>query len=299
MTSASTAASTRSQAAADEVLGIRPELTLDGVRPTREQLVQRLAAFWFPDEVVLYIGLAGPRTKRPAKGELAKRVGEYYKTPLGANGPHAGGWPLKTLSCLPNLFVHYAYCDQVKKAEDDCIGQFAKHVSDKTRTSLHDPTRLMPFANLEFPKGNAKDHGIRGARAPKVKRRPKVLAPARPTGPPNVPQPASVRTARSRTHRGPPIAASSAPGLHAPPSRGKAELSLDGSRRGPSGQPRVNTIPVNSRRGDSAKRIERACWCDAGCVSVNDRRPLNGLIIGPTRSPGRRIIKSRAGSSAG
>ena len=28
----------------------------------------------------------------------------------------------------------------------------------------------MPFANLEFPKGNSKNHGIRGARAPKRSR---------------------------------------------------------------------------------------------------------------------------------
>ena len=60
-------------------------------RPTREQLLQRLAGFWFPDEVVVYIGLAGPRKNRPVQGEVAKRVGEYYDTPLGANGPHAGG----------------------------------------------------------------------------------------------------------------------------------------------------------------------------------------------------------------
>lgn len=114
-----------SETAVDELLAVRPELTLDRARPTGEQLVQRLAAFWLPDEVVVYIGLAGPRKNRPAQGEVAKRVGEYYDTPLGANGPHAGGWPLKTLACLDDLYVHYAYCDRVNKAEDDCIGHFA------------------------------------------------------------------------------------------------------------------------------------------------------------------------------
>ena len=158
-----------SDSAVTELLAVRPKLTVDGVRPAREQLIERLASFWFPDEVVVYVGLAGPRKTRPRDGEVSKRVSEYYETPLGANGPHAGGWPLKTLSCLDELFVHYAYCENVKDAEDDCIGRFADAVSGSTRELLHDAARVMPFANLEFPKGNAKAHGIRGARAPKRK----------------------------------------------------------------------------------------------------------------------------------
>lgn len=157
-----------SAAAIDALLAVRPELTLDRARPTREQLAERLAAFWLPDEVIVYIGLAGPRASRPPEGEVAKRVGEYYKTPLGARSPHAGGWPLKTLSCLNQLFVHFAYCGDVNTAEHDAIAKFAAKVSAATRAGLHDPLRLMPFANLEFPRGNPKDHGIRGARAPKA-----------------------------------------------------------------------------------------------------------------------------------
>jgi hypothetical protein len=159
-----------SKPAIDDLLAIRPELTLDGARPSRDDVFRRLAAFWFPDEIAVYIGLAGPRRKGPAQGEIAKRVAEYYSTPLGANGPHAGGWPLKTLSCLPDLYVHYAYCGDVRTAEDSCLAQFAAQVSDETLEKLHDPVRVMPFANLEFPRGNAKNHGIRGARAPRAGR---------------------------------------------------------------------------------------------------------------------------------
>lgn len=193
-----------SEAAVDELLAVRPELTLDRVRPTREQLVKRLTTFWLPDDVVVYIGLAGPRKNRPAQGEVAKRVGEYYNTPLGANGPHAGGWPLKTLACLHDLYVHYAYCDRVNEAEGDCIGHFAEHVSDKTRASLRGPVRVMPFANLEFPRGNPKNHGIRGARAPKAKRAgvtaaPLAGAPTSPTRPPVTPWLAPARVAAEAT----------------------------------------------------------------------------------------------------
>jgi len=179
-----------SLAAIDELLSVRPELTLDGRRPTREDLYERLARFWLPDEVIVYIGLAGQRTNRPAHGEVAKRVCDYYATPLGARSPHAGGWPLKTLRCLDEVYVHYAYCDQVQATEDACIAHFAKHVSESTRVGLHDSTRLMPFANLEFPKGNFKNHGIRGARAPRVRRESAATTTASrrrpPTAPPSV-----------------------------------------------------------------------------------------------------------------
>ena len=42
------------------LLDVRPELTLDGRRPELAELAERLASFWCPDEVVLYIGRAGP-----------------------------------------------------------------------------------------------------------------------------------------------------------------------------------------------------------------------------------------------
>jgi hypothetical protein len=44
---------------------------------------------------------------------------------------------------------------------------FADHVSDATRDRLYDPERVMPFANLGFPEGSSKNHGISGARAPR------------------------------------------------------------------------------------------------------------------------------------
>lgn len=165
-------------AAVRSLLKMRPELRLDGHRPTADELIARLSAFWCADEVVLYVGLAGPRKSRPQAGELSTRVSEYHSTELGARGPHAGGWPLKTLACLPDLFVHYAYCDQVALAERRALSAFADGVSQATRATLHDRLRVMPFANLEFPKGVRKAHGITGARAPEgVPARVKVSPP--------------------------------------------------------------------------------------------------------------------------
>jgi hypothetical protein len=118
---------------------------------------------------VLYVGLASPRKRRPTHGELAKRVGDYYRSSLGARSPHSGGWPLKTLSCLNELYVHYAFCGEEVAAEHAALACFASRVSQVSRAALHDPVNVMPFANLEFPKGTAKAHGITGAREPRKK----------------------------------------------------------------------------------------------------------------------------------
>lgn len=155
----------------EELLRERPELKLDGVRPSKDQLTARLAGFWTPDEIVVYIGLSNARRSRPRIGELANRVVEYYDTPLGANSPHAGGWPVKALTCLDDLYVHYAYLRDAETAEATCLRRFAEHLSDASRANLHDCDHIMPYANLEYPKGTRKRHGITGARAPRMRPR--------------------------------------------------------------------------------------------------------------------------------
>lgn len=169
-TEAAAAACPLAPAALQGLLEARPELTLDGERPDAGAVGGRLAAFWCPDEVVVYIGLAGPR-RRVSVSELSDRVEEYYTTRLGARGPHAGGWPLKTLANLGDLCVHYAYCDDVEKREQLMLAAFAASLSDETRAALRDPTHVMPFANLEDAQRGRKAHGIKGARAPRARSR--------------------------------------------------------------------------------------------------------------------------------
>ena len=143
------------------LLEVRPELTLDGARPAIEALATRVAAFWAADETVLYVGRAGVAA-RPRS--LHERISEYYKTPLGARRPHAGGWFLKLLSNLDQLFVHYAPAGDPEAAENEMIRAYGARLSAATRRTLRDPDHPFPFANLEFPKGVKKAHGIRGAR---------------------------------------------------------------------------------------------------------------------------------------
>ena len=151
-------------AAIEQILDARPELTVDGERPSAAVLAERLAGFWLPDEVVLYIGLAGT--------SLAKRVGQYYLTAIGARNPHAGGWFLKTLSVLPALHVHYAPCADPATAEGRMLEAFRSSVSEQARAGLHDPERPLPFANLEWPPGVYKRHGIKGAKAARTRMTP-------------------------------------------------------------------------------------------------------------------------------
>lgn len=134
----------------------RPTLALDGRPPSVDDLVQRLSRFWLPDEVILYVGLAGT--------SLRTRIRQYYSTPLGARSPHAGGHWLKTLEDLTQLYVHFASMPEPAAAERAMLDRFCTSVSDKTRESLFDPVRPLPFANLDWPGHGAKRHGIRGSK---------------------------------------------------------------------------------------------------------------------------------------
>lgn len=144
-----------SWAALEQLLAVRAELQVDSADAGVDDLAKRLRSFWTPDEVVLYIGLAGQ--------PLRTRVRQYYGTPLGARKPHAGGWWLKTLSILDELWVHYAPTPDFEDAEKLMLLAFADAVSPRSRAGLHDRERLMPFANLRGFDDRIKLHGITGA----------------------------------------------------------------------------------------------------------------------------------------
>ena len=128
-----------------------PRMELDGKRATGEGLIERLSSFWLPDECVVYIGKAT---------SLRSRINGYYRTPLGDRRPHAGGHWIKTLSCLKECFVHFAETPQPEDAEAALLDAFVSKVSPVTRAGIKDSANPFPFANLEFPPGTRKAHGI-------------------------------------------------------------------------------------------------------------------------------------------
>lgn len=142
--------------AVEKLLSVRSELTVDGKRPSAHELAARIGAFWLPTETILYIGLAGT--------SLSERVKQYYQTPLGARSPHAGGWFLKTLTTGPPRWVHWARAEDPDRAEDLMLKTFCSGVRINERQALPDPDHPFPFANLEWPRGVRKRHGIAGAK---------------------------------------------------------------------------------------------------------------------------------------
>ena len=152
-----------SAVAVDELLAARPELRVDGRRPSAAELAARVGAMWLPDETVRYVGLAT---------SIGKRVRQYYRTPLGAKSPHAGGWALKCLGDLAAMWVHYGQCDAptVRGAEQRMQHAFMVQTSELSRSGVIDSKLPLPHANLEYRahgRRRVKRHGITGATGPR------------------------------------------------------------------------------------------------------------------------------------
>lgn len=142
----------------DDLLNACGRLTLDSIpQPRPRDIADRMVRYWLPDEVVLYIGLAGQ--------PLRTRVRQYYKTPIGAAKPHKGGWWLKTLSILPDLYVHYAVTPDFKEAEEEMMRTFARNISASSKGDWPSGEPIMPFANLRDGDWRRRNHGIKGATA--------------------------------------------------------------------------------------------------------------------------------------
>ncbi len=142
-------------------LDVCPNMTLDDKKPNVRLLMDRVSRFWIPDEVILYVGKAT---------ELSTRLPDYYRTSIGKRSPHSGGFFLKLLSNLEKLWVHYAVCKNPESAEDRMLRRFCESVSQGSRRALHDHAHPFPFANLEWPKGTYKEHGLRAAREARKER---------------------------------------------------------------------------------------------------------------------------------
>ncbi len=133
-----------------------PDLRLDDARPTSRALATRLASFWLPGQVVLYVGAT--------TGSIGGRVKAMEATPLGDRKPSAAGYWLKTLRDLP-LRVWWAATDAIEEYEDAVLSAFEAAVPEAEREVLPDAARdpLLPFANLRRPTGERRRTGIRDA----------------------------------------------------------------------------------------------------------------------------------------
>ena len=144
-----------------------PELLLDKAHPTSRGLAARLGAFWLPSSRVLFIGAT--------EGSIGGRIEAIRNTILGNRRPHAGGHWLHTLSGLDTARVWWAQTRAVEEAEDALLSAFADSIPAAERAALHDPTVVLPFANLRTVTGDRKKTGLANSL---VAAEPKQVVPA-------------------------------------------------------------------------------------------------------------------------
>jgi transcription elongation factor GreA len=130
-------------------------LVLDGHRPTSKELAARLSAFWLPSRTVVYIGASD--------SAIAPKLAAMAKTPLGDRRPSSAGYWLHTLRSLETARVWWASTPAVEEYEDALLTAFADSVPAEDVARLHDPSVVLPFANLRRPTGERPKTGITGA----------------------------------------------------------------------------------------------------------------------------------------
>lgn len=145
----------------EELLRARPEAMVDHRPADAVRIADRLGKMWVPGEPVVYIGLAGASVRR--------RIEQFYRTEIGARAPHAGGWPVKMIDQVAApLWVHYGATAASDRAEVEMVSRFVAGVSKQAAENLVDPGAPLPFANLAFPHGRRKRHGISGVKEPRA-----------------------------------------------------------------------------------------------------------------------------------
>lgn len=140
-----------------------PSLTLDGVRPSSRAVATRLGQFWLPSQVVLYIA---------ATTSIGRRIAALQNTVLGDRRPTSGGHWLHTFRASVPMRVWWAATDAAEEYEDALLNAFAASVPADEVAALHDPSVVLPFANLRRPTGERRASGLAGSLLPDVQEPP-------------------------------------------------------------------------------------------------------------------------------
>jgi transcription elongation factor GreA len=152
-------------------LAHRPELRMDGTRPSGKELAARLSAFWLPGEPVIFAG--------STEVSIGGRVTALYNHVPGDRRPHPEGQWMHILFGLSAARVWWASTDAPDEALDAFLTAFADGVEPEVRATLHDPAVVLPFATTRRPTGERKAHGLTGYVTPAERVLP--LPPARVT----------------------------------------------------------------------------------------------------------------------
>jgi transcription elongation factor GreA len=224
-----------------------PGLRLDGAVPTSRALAARLEAFWMPSTRVLFVGTTD--------GSIGGRIEAIRNTALGDRRPHPGGHWLHALTGLEGARVWWASTRAVEESEDALLTAFAATIPEAERAALHDPSIVLPFANLRSATGERKATGLANSLVPADPVRPTPagrvvdVAPGSADGAGGVTGRASGGTVR----RAPRAAGSATPRPRATPATPRSTA----ARRAPGDRPPTETTWV-SAEGMERLRAELA-----------------------------------------
>jgi hypothetical protein len=134
-----------------------PDLEIEGTLVTDiEQVKSYLNKFWHKTENIIYIGESTSKTN-----PLQRRINQYYIHKVGQKGPHTGGYWVKLLSCLDDLYIYIAECSNPRETEFKMILKFSEILSGRTIFETNNLSTFFPFANAKvdlFKKNSIKNH---------------------------------------------------------------------------------------------------------------------------------------------
>jgi transcription elongation factor GreA len=141
-----------------------PTLTLDGERPTSKALAARMASFWLPSQVVLYVGATTT--------SIGGRIAAVHGTALGDRRPSPGGHWLHTFLPSVSMRVWWAGTEAPEEYEDALLGAFAAGVPSEEVAALPGGAVVLPWANLRRPTGERRATGLAGSLLPDTREAP-------------------------------------------------------------------------------------------------------------------------------
>ena len=80
---------------------------------------------------------------------LNQRIGQYYSHVVGWKGPHTGGYWIKLINELNQLYVYYSEADNSREAEFKLLMHFIESVAEQSFYDIDNLSKYLPFGNLK------------------------------------------------------------------------------------------------------------------------------------------------------
>ncbi len=120
-----------------------PDLNVVGA-VSKGLLEEELNKYWKPNQNILYIGESSSENN-----QLSGRLNQFYQHQVGWKGPHTGGYWIKLLAELNDLYVYYSICSNPRDTEFKMLMHFIEQTTGKNFYELGELGVHLPFANLK------------------------------------------------------------------------------------------------------------------------------------------------------